>query len=139
MSAISHRSTHEQVPTWPSPRPRLQQPRQPLWLALNAVLGLMDTEAMLHVLDLCPELLDIAVNCARSGSPASWPAVGCLKTMFASAAHQVSQKAAEDCQRGHALSLLAGSLLRGRGLGQKLSAACQKLCLRTRPHNQLHE
>ena len=77
---------HVQVPAKPpSPRPRTQQPRQPLWLALNAVLGLMDTEAMLHLLDLCPGFLDVALNCARSGGPASWPAVSCLKSMFASA------------------------------------------------------
>ena len=73
-----------------NPRPRTQQPRQPLWLALNAVFGLMDGVAVRHLLDLCPGFLDVALNCVRGGAAASWPAVGCLKSLFAGAGPTVS-------------------------------------------------
>ena len=86
-------------------RPRATQDRQPLWTALNALLGLMDVPAMAHVMTHFPAFLDIAAQVALTGSAISWPALSILRHIFSTLKGQV----------GPQLCLLHASLLHVAG------------------------
>ena len=70
-------------------RGRATQDRQPLWTALNALLGLMDAPAMAHLLGCFPAFLDIALQLALTGTAVSWPALSILRHIFGTAQSQV--------------------------------------------------
>ena len=64
-------------------RPRYVQPRGPLWLALNNLLGLLRLGAMAGLLYTMPGFLEAALQLGCEGMAAAWPALGCLRSMFA--------------------------------------------------------
>ena len=70
-------------------RGRATQDRQPLWTALNALLGLMDAPAMAHLLGCFPAFPDIALHLALTGAAVSWPALSILRHIFSTAQSQV--------------------------------------------------
>jgi len=74
-------------------RPRWQQPKQPLWQALNILFGLLLAPATLAVLERFPALTSAIVAFACQGLPSSWPAIRCLKSIFATAKSEASNLA----------------------------------------------
>lgn len=71
-------------------RERWQQPVQPLWQALNTLMAMMSAKALLHLHRSNPTLAGCILDFAQQGTSVSWPAVGCLKTMFQTLRQQAS-------------------------------------------------
>ncbi len=81
--------SHSQAVAPENGRPRWQQPRQPLWQALNTLFGLMLPAASLAVLQRFPALTSAVMAQACQGVKSSWPALRSLKSIFATGKQQV--------------------------------------------------
>ena len=99
-------------------RPRAVQDRQPLWTALNALLGLMDVPAMAHVMTHFPAFLDIAAQWALTGSAIAWPALSILRHIFSTLKGQVGPLTCISCMLAWRTCLAGASEIKSQhGLG----------------------
>lgn len=63
---------------------------QPVWQALNVVLGLMEAPVLAYLLSSFPQISQITFAFARRAEPFCWPGLACIASLYQNADARVS-------------------------------------------------